>query len=234
MSQSPGISRGESIEADSTHLLSAHEAWKSLGEIAELVETSAKNRSEFIEQCKAGKYDGIHGVFRTFPSVEITGRWDTELVEVLPKSLLFCAHNGAGYDQIDVAACSARDPPIRVSNVPTAVDDATADIGVFLLLGALRGLNAPMNALRAGDWRGRPAPPLGRDPEGKTLGILGMGGIGRNMARKLSGFGMRTIYHNRRPLDAEKAGGASYVSFDELLAQADVLSLNLPLNVSPG
>jgi glyoxylate reductase len=138
---------------------------------------------------------------------------------------------GAGYDQIDVAACTSR--KIHVSNVPGAVDDATADTGVFLALGALRGFSYSLLALRKNQWRGNPAPPLGHDPEGKTLGILGMGGIGKNMARKLMAFGMKVIYHNRTKLDAQQEGGASYVGFDELLAQSDVLSLNLPLNVSP-
>lgn len=172
--------------------------------------------------------------YRTFVSVDVTGMWDADLVAALPSSLLYCAHNGAGYDQIDVTACSARKPqPLRVANVPTAVDDATADTAVFLLLGALRGFNTSMLALRDGAWRGRPPPPLGHDPEGKVLGVLGMGGIGRNMKRKCEAFGMTTIYHNRRPLEEKAAAGAEYVSFDELLARSDVLSLNLPLNVSP-
>jgi D-3-phosphoglycerate dehydrogenase len=103
---------------------------------------------------------------------------------------------------------------------------------MFLILGALRGFNPGMLALRQGDWRGRKPPPLGHDPQGKTLGILGMGGIGRNLKKKADGFGMETIYHNRKQLDAELEAGAEYVSFDELLARSDVLSLNLPLNVS--
>jgi D-3-phosphoglycerate dehydrogenase len=138
---------------------------------------------------------------------------------------------GAGYDQVDVHACSQRNPPLRVSNVPTAVDDATADVNMFLIIGALRNFNAGMHALREGKWRGVPAPRLGHDPEGKVLGILGMGGIGRNLKRKAEAFGMKIIYHNRRKLSEELAAGAEYVSFDELLAQSDVISLNLPLNV---
>lgn len=138
---------------------------------------------------------------------------------------------GAGYDQIDVQACSARNPSIRVSNTPGAVDDSTADTAMFLLLGALRGFNTSMLALRDGKWRGDDCP-LGHDPEGKTLGILGMGGIGRDLKRKCDAFGMKTIYHNRHKLSDKDADGAEYVSFDELLAQSDVLSLNLPLNVS--
>lgn len=146
------------------------------------------------------------------------------------KKIIVTPLPGAGYDQIDISACTARS--IRVSNIPSAVDDATADSGIFLILGALRGFNTSMLALRDGKWRGNPPPPLGHDPEGKTLGILGMGGIGKNMKKKAEAFGMKTIYHNRNRLGEEAAGGAEYVSFDELLARSDVLSLNLPLNVS--
>jgi glyoxylate reductase len=103
---------------------------------------------------------------------------------------------------------------------------------MFLILGALRGFNTSMFALREGKWRGHPLPPLGHDPQGKVLGILGMGGIGRNLKKKAEAFGMEVIYYNRNKLSEELAGGAKYVSFDELLATSDVLSLNLPLNVS--
>lgn len=101
---------------------------------------------------------------------------------------------------------------------------------MFLMLGALRNFNVSMHALRREEWRGRPAPALGHDPQDKVLGILGMGGIGRNMSNKAAAFGMTTIYHNRRKLDDEKVGGAEYVSFEDLLKKSDVLSLNLPLN----
>jgi glyoxylate reductase len=170
--------------------------------------------------------------YRTFDSVAITGKIDAELLDALPRSVRFICHNGAGYDQVDIQACTDRG--IRVSNTPTAVDDATADMGIFLLLGALRNLAVGMAALREGKWRGDPLPELGRDPQGKILGILGMGGIGRNMAKKARAFGMKIWYYNRTRLDpeVEKEVGAKYVSFDELLAGSDVLSLNLPLNVS--
>jgi glyoxylate reductase len=129
-----------------------------------------------------------------------------------------------------VNACTDRG--IRVSNTPTAVDDATADTNLFLILGALRGFNYGLLALRQKKWRGNPLPPLGHDPQGKVLGILGMGGIGRNLKPKVEAFGMKVIYYNRNKLSEEQAAGAEYVTFDELLSQSDVLSLNLPLNVS--
>ena len=116
--------------------------------------------------------------------------------------------------------------------MPTAVDDATADTGVFLTIGALRGFNLPLVNLRKKQFRGATTPSLGHDPEGKVLGVLGMGGIGRNMARKLRAFGMSVQYYNRKKLSDELADGAKYVEFEELLKTSDVISLNLPLNVS--
>ncbi|KZF26411.1 glyoxylate reductase [Xylona heveae TC161] len=206
----------------------AHNEWKGLSDVAELVEPKLTNRADFLKQCKDGTFDGVVAVYRTFGSAQYTGLFDKELVSSLPSSLRYVSHNGAGYDQVDVHACT--DKGIRVSNVPTIVDDATADVNMFLILGALRGFNAGMIGLREGKWRGSPSPPLGHDPEGKTLGILGMGGIGRNLKKKVEAFGMKVQYHNRRPLSEELSGGAKYVSFDELLSTSDVISLNLPLN----
>lgn len=211
---------------------SVPETWQALSSLAELITPTSTNRQDFLQECRSGSLDGTIVCYRTASSVSITGLFDTELVNALPSSLTFCCSLGAGYDQIDINACSARKPSLRVSNTPTAVDDATADTAVFLTLGALRGFNSSMQALRRKEWRGNPAPPLGHDPEGKTLGILGMGGIGRNMMKKCAAFGMKTIYHNRRKLSDEMAGGAEWVGFEELLARSDVLSLNLPLNVS--
>ncbi|KAK5090116.1 glyoxylate reductase [Lithohypha guttulata] len=208
----------------------AQEQWQGLSGLGELIKPQATNRGEFIAECNNGKFDGVVAAYRTFTSAAITGRFDQELVDVLPKSWRYLCHNGAGYDQIDPDACSQRVPPLYVSNVPSAPDDATADTAIFLMLGALRNFNVSMDALRREEWKGKPAPALGHDPQGKILGILGMGGIGRNMSKKAAAFGMTTIYHNRRKLDDEKAGGAEYVSLKDLLKRSDVLSLNLPLN----
>ncbi|KAI2794807.1 putative 2-hydroxyacid dehydrogenase [Penicillium oxalicum] len=208
----------------------AHDAWKSLNQLVEVVKPAAENRPEFIEECRRGTFDGIQVAYRDFHSLRVTGLIDQELVDVLPCSLRFIASCGAGYDQLDIDACSARNPPILVSNTPTAVDDATADVNMFLIIGALRNFNTGMHALREGKWIGQPAPPLGHDPRGKTLGILGMGGIGRNLKTKAEAFGMKVIYHNRQKLSDELARGAQYVTFDELLSTSDVISLNLPLN----
>lgn len=215
----------------------AHSTWASIGAVADIVVPQAADRASFLAEAASGSLDGCLVAYRTFGSVSITGRVDAELVASLPASLRFICHNGAGYDQVDVPACTAR--AIRVSNVPTAVDDATADTAVFLMLGALRNFALSMHNLRLGRWRGSAAdgslPPLGHDPQGKVLGILGMGGIGRNLAKKALAFGMTVRYHNRTRLSPEvesECGGAEYRGFESLLRESDVLSLNLPLKVS--
>jgi len=228
----PGLvprATGHSVDAGSPP--SAHSAWAAVSDIADVVVPRARTRAEFIEECRSGDFDGATVAFRTFDSVSVTGKVDAELVGALPASLRFICHNGAGYDQIDVLACSARN--IRVSNTPTAVDDATADINMFLILGTLRNLSVAISSLRRGEWRGKTPPALGHDPQGKVLGILGMGGIGRNLAKKARAFGMTIRYHNRSRLceSTERECAAEFVSFERLLAGSDVLSLNLPLNV---
>jgi glyoxylate reductase len=159
----------------------------------------------------------------------VTGPFDKQLIDLLPASVKYITHNGAGYDNIDVKACTARG--IQISSTPIAVNDATADTAIFLMLGALRRIAMPMTSLRQGNWRGNNFA-LGHDPKGKVLGILGMGGIGRAVAQRATAFGMKIQYHNRNPLSDEQAAGATYVSFDDLIKTSDVLSLNLSLNAS--
>jgi D-3-phosphoglycerate dehydrogenase len=119
-------------------------------------------------------------------------------------------------------------PGIHVSSTPIAVNAATADVALFLMLGALRRIHVPYNNLRQGKWRG-PDFQLGYDPNKKVLGILGMGGIGRDVATRARAFGMSIQYHNRSQLSPELEQGAKYVSFEELLKTSDVLSLNCSL-----
>lgn len=203
----------------------AHKEWKALCEIADVIELTSKNREEFKQDCKT-KYDGVLAMFRTFASFAVVGLIDEDLIASFPSTVKFLCHNGAGYDQIDTDACAKRG--IQISNVPTAVDDSTADANMFLIIGALRNFNAGMAALRRNEWRG--AARIGNDPQGKILGILGMGGIGRTLKRRCDVFDMKTIYHNRDKLPHELEAGAQYVSYDELLRTSDVISLNLPLN----
>jgi glyoxylate reductase len=175
--------------------------------------------------------DGVLVIFDRAPASFATGKFDAELINALPESVRFICHMGAGYDSISIPSATARG--IRVSNVPSIVDAATADTALFLILAALRGFNNGITAIRNRTWKGAvPPPPLGHEPQGKVLGILGMGGVGRCVKPRVEGLGMSVIYHNRRRLRAEEEEGAEWVPFAELLGRSDVLSLNLPLNVS--
>ncbi|RHZ62311.1 60S ribosomal uL22 domain-containing protein [Aspergillus thermomutatus] len=204
----------------------ARKEWEDLSSILTLKEFPEGTRDEFIRNCKDGQYDDVVAIYRSNTSTKFTGPFDAELLSVLPKSLKYICHNGAGYDNIDIPGCSEKG--IAVSSTPVAVNHATADVGIFLMIGALRQAYVPLSALRAGHWQGKTT--LGHDPQGKVLGILGMGGIGREMANRARAFGMKIQYHNRSRLSPELEWDAQYVSFDELLGNADVLSLNLALN----
>ncbi|KAN0060891.1 hypothetical protein ACQY0O_006625 [Thecaphora frezii] len=203
---------------------------------AEVIASSAKSRDDLISQFGAQLSDVV-GIYRHFGgarSVKITGRFDRELVSALPPSLRYIVHNGAGYDQLDIPSLTERN--VQVSNVPTAVDDATSDVALFLLLGALRRFPVAQAQLDAGIFNSQFDFSAARDPRGKTLGIVGAGGIGRALAYKAShALGMKVIYHNRNRLDgkleSESArGGMEYVgTIDELLQRSDAVSLHCPL-----
>ena len=135
-----------------------------------------------------------------------------------------------GYNNIDLAACSERG--ILATNTPEVLDDTTADTAWALLMAAARRVTEAERWLRAGNWKEgwRHDRLLGQDVHHATLGIVGMGRIGQAMARRARGFSMRIIYHNRKRVSKsiERALGARYVSFEQLLKQSDFISLNLP------
>ncbi|KAK7513357.1 uncharacterized protein IWZ02DRAFT_461078 [Phyllosticta citriasiana] len=210
-------------------LVHARREWEELNSLVGLLEFPEGTRDDFLSNLRAGKYDNVVAIYRSNDSTKFTGPFDAELIQALPNSLKYICHNGAGYDNIDVGACSSKG--ISVANTPVAVNDATADIAIFLLLGALRRVTIPFTAVRQGQWRGSSFR-IGHDPRQKTLGILGMGGIGRAVGVRAAAFGMKIQYHNRSRLspELEAAGGnATYVSFEELVRTSDVISVNLSL-----
>ena len=160
------------------------------------------------------------------PSYQIAGKFDDEFIQHLPESCKYICHNGAGYDQIDPDACAKRG--IMLTYAPDPVTEATADLAIWLLLGALRQLNPSLSSLRNGNFK--KGVDFGHDPQGKVLGILGMGRIGRAIKARGEPFGLTTLYHNRRALSNEQAAGAEYVSFETLLSESDIISINVPLN----
>lgn len=135
------------------------------------------------------------------------------------------ANFGVGYNHIDVAA--ARAAGLSVSNTPGAVTDATADIALMLILMTARRAGEGERLLRAGQWTGwHPTQMLGMHISGRTVGIIGMGRIGKAIAQRCHyGFGMNVVYHNR---SATEAGlPATQLPLDQVL-QADIVVLAVP------
>jgi len=159
----------------------------------------------------------------------LTEKIDDELLAAAPR-LRFVANVAVGYDNIDLAACARR--KVAVSNTPGVLDETTADLAWALLMAVARRLIEGDTLARSGNWTSWNLDQLcGTDVWGSTLGILGMGRIGRAMARRARGFGMRIVYNNttRAPLGVEKELGAEFLDRDGVLAQADFLTLHVPL-----
>jgi glyoxylate reductase len=135
-----------------------------------------------------------------------------------------------GYNNFDVAAATRRG--VMLTNTPGAMDDTTADFAWALILATARRLTEADRFVRSGRWtRWRFMGFLGRDVYGKTLGICGFGRIGRGVARRAAGFGMRVLYAGprRAPEELERQLNATFVDKRTLLREADVVSLHLPL-----
>ncbi len=154
----------------------------------------------------------------------LTERVDSALLAGCPE-LRVVANMAVGYDNVDVAAASARG--VLVTNTPGVLTEATADLALALILAAARRLPEGAAAVREGRWGPwNPGWLLGRELHGATLGIVGPGRIGAAVARRAQGFGMRVLYHGRR--DAPGFPGRR-AAWDELLGAADVISVHLPL-----
>lgn len=139
------------------------------------------------------------------------------------------ANVGVGYNNLDVPALTAAG--VLATNTPDVLTETTADMGWALMMAAARRISEAEHWLREGHWRQWSFDSmLGGDVYGTTLGILGMGRIGRAIARRAAGFRMRVLYHNRSrlPAEVEREHSAEYVGFDDLLAHADHLILVLP------
>jgi glyoxylate reductase len=153
---------------------------------------------------------------------------DAAILDRLP-GVRVVSNFGVGVDHIDVAAATTRGIP--VGNTPGILDGATADIAFALLLAAGRRLVEGDRYARGPAFvRYDPSYMLGREIHGSTLGIVGMGRIGSQVARRARGFDMTVLYHNRRrDPNAEETLGVRYAALDELLATADYVVLTLPL-----
>ena len=161
----------------------------------------------------------------------LTEKVDAELLDAAGPNLRIVANVAVGYDNIDVPACTAR--KVAVSNTPGVLDETTADFTWTLLMAVARRLVEGDRLARSGGWLQWNFDLLcGTDIWGKTLGIIGLGRIGRAVARRASGFRMRVIYNStsRAPAEIEREFNAEYLTQDQVLQQADFVSLHVPLN----
>ena len=159
----------------------------------------------------------------------ITDRIDTEVLESA-LALKVIANFGVGFEHIDIDGATQRGIP--VTNTPGVLTDATADLALALILATARRVVEGDKRVREGKFQyWAPLLFLGQDVSGKTLGIIGMGRIGKAVARRAAGFSMRLIYHSRTRLSPleEQELGASWQPLETLLREADFVTLHVPL-----
>ena len=157
-----------------------------------------------------------------------TERWSRDVILALPDRVEIIATFSVGFDHIDVEA--AEQAGIVVTNTPDVLTEATADLAMLCLLGASRRVHEAQAMLRGGHWRRwNPVELLGPGLQGKTLGIVGMGRIGRALATRARAFGLNIHYHNRSRLAPEQEAGATYhETLETMLPAVQFLSLNCP------
>jgi lactate dehydrogenase-like 2-hydroxyacid dehydrogenase len=161
----------------------------------------------------------------------LTDRVDGALLDAAGPRLRVVSNYAVGYDNIDVAACRARG--VAVGNTPGVLTETTADLAFALLMAVARRLPEGYDFVRRDRWQTwGPLLLLGKDIHGATLGLVGFGRIGREMARRAKGFGMRTLYFSRTqaPPEIEAELDATFSPFQELLARSDFVSLHTALN----
>ena len=179
-------------------------------------------REKLLETLKAEPYTAL--------LTTLSERVDAELLDAAGDGLKIVANFAVGYNNVDVPACTARG--VAVSNTPGVLSEATADQAMMLMLAVARRVLEAHALAVSGEWAGwAPLQLLGQDLKGKILGIVGMGRIGREVAKRAQAFDMTVRYHNRsRDAEAEKRLGVQFESsLYALLAASDVVTLHCPL-----
>ena len=156
-----------------------------------------------------------------------TTPFNEEMINRLPESVKIISNYAVGYGNIDIEAAKKRG--IAVTNTPEVLTDATADISVLLLLGASRRAYEGRKAAEKENWLWSTDYLIGKQMTGKKLGILGMGRIGRAVAKRARAFDMEIHYHNRNPLSKDLEEGAIYhKDINDLFRNSEFLSINCP------
>lgn len=162
----------------------------------------------------------------------LTETVNSEVFEAAGPGLRVVSTVAVGYDNIDVAEATRRG--IMVTNTPGVLTETTADLAWTLILAACRRAGEAMDYLRNLEWKTwRTLDLAGMDVHGATLGVVGLGRIGQAVARRASGFAMRVLYHSSsRDSAYEAASGAEHRSLDDLLREADIVTIHVPLNAA--
>jgi glyoxylate reductase len=175
---------------------------------------SQKKLIELSEEC-----DGI--------LTSITDKIDEETINKLPDAVKIISNFAVGFGNIDLEAAKKRS--IIVTNTPDVLTDATAEIAMLLILGAARRVSEGIEQAKNSKWKWSADFLIGKQLTGARLGILGMGRIGRAVAKLARAFGMIIHYHNRSKLSATLEMGATYHnSIKSLFSISDILSINCP------
>ncbi len=157
----------------------------------------------------------------------LTDKLDAETINQLPDSVKIISNFAVGFGNIDLETAKKRG--IAVTNTPDVLTDATAEIGVLLILGACRRASEGIEKAREGGWVWSADMLIGKQLTGTRLGILGMGRIGQKIAKIAKSLGMIIHYHNRSKLSEEKEQGATYHdNLNDLMKVSDVLSVCCP------
>ena len=175
------------------------------------------SQKKLIELSKG--YDGILS--------SLTDKIDKDTIEKLPETIKIISNFAVGFGNIDIEAAKKRG--IAVTNTPDVLTDATAEIAILLILGACRRANEGINWVKKENWKWSSDFLIGKQLTGSRLGILGMGRIGRAVAKIAKSFGMEIHYRNRSRLSPEIENGAKYhESIKSLFSVSDVLSICCP------
>ena len=160
----------------------------------------------------------------------LSDKVDGTVLDAAGGGLKVVANYAVGFNNVDVEACEERG--VKVGNTPGILTHATADVAVLLMLAAARSLNPAAASVRDGGWKTwAPMEHLGQELHGKTLGVVGLGRIGRAVAERCrGGWNMEVVFTSRTPKpEVEAATGFRRVDLPELLEQSDFVSLNCPL-----
>ena len=157
----------------------------------------------------------------------LTDKMDKQTIDKLSDSIKIISNFAVGFGNIDLDAAKKRG--IAVTNTPEVLSDATAEIGILLILGACRRAAEGIEAAREGGWKWSADYLIGKQLTGTRLGILGMGRIGQKIAKIAKSLGMIIHYHNRSKLNTDKEDGAIYHdNIKSLFSVSDVLSICCP------